>query len=106
YFIYIAIIAGFVVAKLFLNVPFHFYAESLAQAFTFEDVYLLLLKNLFSGAIIFTVCSYQGMLVKQGPHEVPQVTTKAVVNSIIYVVGFNLAVTTLYYLNRLGLDIL
>jgi phospholipid/cholesterol/gamma-HCH transport system permease protein len=32
---------------------------------------------------------------------VPQVTSKAVVNSIIYVVSFNLLVTTLFYLNQL-----
>jgi phospholipid/cholesterol/gamma-HCH transport system permease protein len=51
--------------------------------------------------IIFVVSCYQGLLVKQSSHEVPQVTTKAVVNSIIYVTTFNLTVTTLFYLNQL-----
>jgi phospholipid/cholesterol/gamma-HCH transport system permease protein len=32
---------------------------------------------------------------------VPQVTTKAVVNSVIYVVLFNLTMTILFYLSRL-----
>jgi phospholipid/cholesterol/gamma-HCH transport system permease protein len=83
------------------DIPFSFYTESLANAFAAEDVYLFLLKNGFSGMIIFVVSCYQGLLVKQSSHEVPQVTTKAVVNSIIYVTTFNLTVTTLFYLNQL-----
>ncbi len=101
YFIYAAIIGGFIFAKIFLNMPLSFYIESIMTYFSFEDVYLFALKNVFSGAIIFTVCCYQGLLVQHGPHEVPQVTTKAVMNSIIYVVGFNMTVTILYYLSQL-----
>lgn len=101
YYILVSLIGGFLVTKMVHGMPFDFYADSLAQAFAGEDVALFLLKNTFSGLIIFMVCCYQGLLVKQGPHEVPQVTTKAVVNSIIYVVCFNLIVTTLFYLNQL-----
>lgn len=101
YYILISLIGGFLVTKMVHGMSFDFYAMSLAQAFAAEDVALFLLKNTFSGLIIFIVSCYQGMLVKQGPHEVPQVTTKAVVNSIIYVVVFNLIVTTLFYLNQL-----
>lgn len=101
YYIAIALIGGFLVTKLVHSMPFSFYVESLAQAFSKEDVLLFLLKNTFSGAIIFVVCCYQGLLVQRSPHEVPQMTTKAVMNSIVYVIGFNLAVTTLFYLNEL-----
>lgn len=101
YFILISLLGGFLVTKLVHDMPFSFYADSLASAFQAEDVYLFLLKNIFSGLIIFTVCCYQGLLVKQSPHEVPQVTTKAVMNSVIYVIAFNVTVTTLFYLNQL-----
>ncbi len=101
YYILISLVGGFLVTKLVHGMSFEFYADSIAIAFTAEDVALFLLKNSFSGLIIFIVSCYQGLLVKQGPHEVPQVTTKAVVNSIIYVVVFNLLVTTLFYLNQL-----
>jgi phospholipid/cholesterol/gamma-HCH transport system permease protein len=103
YFIAAAMIGGYLMARITQNVPLDFYMDSIAQAFAEADVYLFLLKIVFSGAIIFTVCCYQGLQVTQGPHEVPQVTTKAVVNSIIYCMGFNLAVTTIYYLTLLGL---
>lgn len=101
YFIFIALMGGFLATKLMHDMPFSFYLESLARAFEAEDVVLLTFKNLFSGSIIFVVCCYQGLLVKQSSHEVPQMTTKAVVNSMIYVIAFNLTVTSLYYLNKL-----
>lgn len=101
YFNVIALLGGFVVTSAINDLPFSFYTESLANAFTIEDVGLFLLKNSFSGMIIFVVSCYQGLLVKESSHEVPQVTTKAVVNSIIYVTTFNLTVTTLFYLQQL-----
>ncbi|MEK6554871.1 MAG: ABC transporter permease, partial [Bdellovibrionota bacterium] len=102
YFIFSAIFGGFLAARIFQKVAFNHYLDSIIQAFTMADIWLFALKVFFSGAIIFTVCCYQGLLVTAGPHEVPQVTTKAVVNSIIYVVGFNMIVTILFYLTRLG----
>ena len=101
YFNAIALLGGYFVTRLINEMPFAFYADSLARAFALEDVWLFLLKNGFSGMIMFVVSCYQGMLVQQSPHEVPQVTTKAVVNSIIYCVTFNLATTTLFYLKQL-----
>lgn len=101
YFIVVALLGGFLVTRFFDSTPFSFFAESLASAFKAEDVILFLLKNTFSGAIIFTVSCFQGFQVQMGPHEVPQVTTKAVVNSVIYVTCFNLIVTTLFYLSQL-----
>jgi phospholipid/cholesterol/gamma-HCH transport system permease protein len=101
YFIFIAIIGGFFVSRLMIDLQFDFYLTSIANAITQEDALLFFLKNAFSGAIIFVVCSYQGMLVKRSPHEVPQVTTKAVMNSIVFVIAFNMTVTLLFYLNEL-----
>ncbi len=101
YFNVIALTGGFLVTRLLNDMPFKFYAVSLAQAIAIEDVGLFFLKNGFSGLIIFVVACYQGLLVKQSSHEVPQVTTKAVVNAIIYVTTFNLIVTLLFYLNQL-----
>jgi len=101
YFVLIALMGGYIVGYLFLDLSFVFYTDTLAQAVKFSDVWFFLLKNIFGGTIIFVVCSYQGLLVKESPSEVPQVTTKAVVNSIVYVVGFNLFVTLLSYLEQL-----
>lgn len=101
YYVLIAILGGYVVTSLLHQLTFSYFVDSLSGAFSSVDFGLFLLKNTFSGAIIFMISCYQGLLVKQGPHEVPQVTTKAVVNSVIYVVAFNMTVTILFYLGRL-----
>ena len=101
YFVLIALIGGFMLTKMINDMPMSFYLDSLARALAFEDLWLFLLKNIFSGMIIFVVSCYQGLSVKRSHTEVPVVTTQAVVNSIIYVVVFNLSVTSLFYLNQL-----
>ncbi len=101
YFNIVALFGGFLVASLLKDMPFAFYTDLLANAMTSEDLLMFLIKNSFSGMIIFVVSCYQGLSVKQSSHEVPQATTKAVVNSIIYVVGFNLGLTTFFYLKQI-----
>ncbi|MCB0414247.1 MAG: ABC transporter permease [Bdellovibrionales bacterium] len=101
YFIIIALLGGFLLTKAMNDLSLSFYFTSLSRAFESSDVLLFLLKNTFSGFIIFLVCSYQGLSVKRSPNEVPQVTTKAVVNSIIYVISFNMLTTLLFYLSKL-----
>ncbi len=101
YFDVIAVFGGYFVTRIIQDMPFSFYTEAIAQAFAAEDVFLYFLKNTFSGMIIFVVCCYQGLLVKQSPHEIPQVTTKAVINSIIFVLIFNILTSALFYLNQI-----
>lgn len=101
YFNVIALIGGFLATRLLQDMSFSFYSESLMGAIAKDDMWIFLLKNGFSGMIIFVVSCYQGLSVKKSPHEVPQVTTQAVVNSIVFVVLFNLIVTALFYLNQL-----
>lgn len=101
YFIVIALFGGYLGTRLLQDMPLSFYVDSLVRALAIEDIFLFLIKTAFSGMIIFVVSCYQGLLVKKSSHEVPQVTTKAVVDSIIYVTVFNLTVTTLFYLNQL-----
>lgn len=101
YFIFVALIGGFFLTQMIHKMPFGFFADSLLKAFAQEDVLIFFLKNSFSGMIIFVICCYQGLSVKSSPHEVPQVTTQAVVKSIIYVTVFNLLVTAFFYMGRL-----
>lgn len=101
YFNVVALIGGFFATRLLQDMSFAFYTDSLIKGFAQEDVVIFLLKNSFSGMIIFIVSCYQGLSVKRSPHEVPQVTTQAVMKSIIYVVIFNLTVTALFYFKQL-----
>lgn len=101
YFSFISVMGGFFVTSLFHNLSLNFYIDSVMAAFQPADAWAFLAKNIFNGATIFVVCCYQGLSVKRSPHEVPKVTTLAVVNSIIFVFIFNMIVTTLFYLEQL-----
>lgn len=101
FFVLISVFGGFILTKWLHDIPFIFYIESLTRAMDVNDVWLFLLKNLFSGVVIFSVACYQGMLVRKSPTEVPVMTTQAVVKSIIYVMVFNLSVSTLFYVQLL-----
>ena len=101
YFCVVALFGGYLVSQLVHPISFDFFVESIAFSISRADVFLFLLKNIFSGTIIFVICCYQGFLVKQSFTEVPQVTTKAVVNSIVYTVAFNSFVSISVYIQNL-----
>lgn len=101
YFNAISLIGGFFVSRAIHDLPFSFYFDSLANAFVFEDVILFFVKNGFSGMMIFAVACNQGLSVQMSSHEVPQVTTRAVVHSIVAVTSFNLIVSVLFYVKQL-----
>ncbi|MBK9294151.1 MAG: ABC transporter permease [Oligoflexia bacterium] len=100
-FCLIALFGGYLVSNFINPISFKFYTDGIAYAMNNTDVILFLVKNIFSGIIIFGVCSYQGMQVKQSFTEVPQVTTKAVVNSIVFTVGFNTLISLSVYIQNL-----
>ncbi len=101
YFNAISLIGGFFVSSAIHDLPFSFYFDSLANAFANEDVLLFFIKNGFSGLMIFAVACHQGLSVQMSSHEVPQVTTRAVVHSIVAVTSFNLVVSVLFYVKQL-----
>lgn len=101
YFCFVALFGGYIVSNLLQSISFSYYMNSIALSISALDVVLFLVKNILSGAIIFSVCCYQGLQVKQSFTEVPQVTTKAVVDSIVYTVGFNALISLSLYLQNL-----
>lgn len=101
YFNAISLVGGFFVSRAIHDLPFSFYFESLANAFVVEDILLFFVKNGFSGLMIFALACHQGLSVQLSSHEVPQVTTKAVVHSIVAVTSFNVVVSVIFYVKQL-----
>lgn len=97
YFNCIALLGGYLVSNMVSELSFSFYLDVLAQALSADDFILNVLKNAISGLIIFSIATYRGMNIKGAPHEVPIATTKAVVQSIICVVAFNLSMTIILF---------
>jgi phospholipid/cholesterol/gamma-HCH transport system permease protein len=102
YFNSIALIGGYFVASQLKQLSLSFYLEVLAQAIDANDFFLSLFKNSLSGMIIFLIATYHGFKVKGAPHEVPIASTKAVVDSIMSVVAFNLGISLYIYWKALA----
>lgn len=102
YFVLFAALAGAFLCRAIKGMPFDVYFTSLSQAASFSDVFIFVLKNLVGGILIFSICCYQGLQVKRSPHEIPQVTTQAVVKSTVYVLAFYIFLTLYFYIDYIS----
>lgn len=97
YFNCVALLGGFAISRLFHSIPFDLYFNALAEVLTVRDVTFFLTKNLLNGVTLFSICCYQGLQVVESPHEVPQATTRAVMQSIVAVGATTLVATAFFY---------
>ena len=100
-FNFVALVGGFAASRMFHDLPFSLYSETLADTLSIEDVALFLTKNILNGVTIFSIACYRGLQVKESPHEVPQATTRAVMDSIAAVAVTTLGATLFFYLPQL-----
>jgi phospholipid/cholesterol/gamma-HCH transport system permease protein len=82
---FVAIMGGYTVALLFLNVSSHTFLNGLKMFFHFRDVSTGLLKALVFGGIIAIMGCYQGFRTMGGARGVGQSTTRAVVLSSVLI---------------------
>lgn len=97
YFNLISIFGGFIVSALLLKASLYTFFNSLISALTVQDIFICLLKSLSFGLIISLISCYHGLAVKVSPTEIPQQTTRAIVNSIIFTIILNGMLTVLIY---------
>ena len=98
YFNLIALIGGFIVAKLILITSFSSFTRILFTSITGTDLLISLLKSFLFGNLIALVCIYQGFSVNISSTEVPQATTRAMVQTLFLVFLANSLLTLLFYL--------
>jgi phospholipid/cholesterol/gamma-HCH transport system permease protein len=79
----VALGGGFLITKFVAPATRSFIFAELIAAINYDDVLMMLLKAAVFGWTIAIVNCVQGLSVKKSFTEVPQVTTKGVVNSII-----------------------
>jgi len=101
YFVVIGILFGAAICFFQKGMPANLYFSSIAHSFQLGDIFAFFIKNFVSGMIIFSVCCHEGLQVEKSPHEIPQVTTKAVVKSTVYILVFNSLMTLYLYLDFL-----
>ncbi|HRZ86653.1 MAG TPA: ABC transporter permease [bacterium] len=97
FFTVLTIVGGMLLANYYFAVPLHQFLEGVLDNMTPLDVLINILKSVLFGLTISGLCCYYGLSTKYSPTEIPQMTTKAVINSMICCFVFSAAITLVYY---------
>ncbi len=98
YFDILAILGGFFVSKMIIVTSLGIFLEKMIKAMILSDLTISLLKGVIFGILISIICTFFGFSVKLSTTEVPQMTTRAVVNSIMMLFLADGIVTFIYYM--------
>ncbi len=98
YFDLVAVLGGFVIAKLELTIPFTAFADSIVKSLSSLDVLVTAVKSVTFGTLIAAIGCHHGMAVGQSPTEVPQQTTKAMINSVTICLAVDMVIVCAVYL--------
>lgn len=97
YFDLVSVLGGFFVAKIVLTVPFEAFADGISRSLSFVDVMVTLSKGVVFGGAVASVCSYHGLSVQASYTEVPQQTTRAMINSVTICLALDILITVIAY---------
>jgi phospholipid/cholesterol/gamma-HCH transport system permease protein len=89
------LLGGSLVSTLMFGLDWHQYWSSAWQILVFQDVFMGLVKPLFSGFIIATVGCYYGITARGGTQGVGRATTQAMVVSSVLLIMTDFFVTRL-----------
>ena len=98
YFDVVAVLGGYLVARAQLTIPFFAFVESVIRALSSTDVVLTAIKGLCFGSAVAAVCCHHGLSVRSSFTEVPQQTTRAMINSFVLCLLLDVVVTVTVYL--------
>ncbi len=98
YFDFIAIVGGFLVAKIHLTIPIQVYLEEIEEVLSVSDVLITLIKSVLFGFTIAVICCYHGLSVVRATTEVPQQTTRAMLNTVTACLILDIIVSIGFYL--------
>lgn len=94
--IFIALIGGYCGGLLLGKLVVFDYIEGLRLQFVMRDFWYAMVKIIINALIISTLSCYRGYTIKGGSVEVGQQSTKAVVQSSIVIMIFNILITELF----------
>jgi len=99
YFGIVAIIGGFFASYFANGIYFDDFIYQLSKVLTLNDLFLMFLKNLLTGLLIGSVCTYVGLQKSNMITDIPQKNIKAVTFSAIGLIVLNLLIVFLEIFN-------
>ena len=97
YFDAVAVVGGFLVAKTELTVPFDAFVQAVVGSLSFLDIIVTVAKSILFGVTVAAVCCFHGLSVRSSYTEVPQQTTRAMINSVTMCLILDIMITFAAY---------
>ncbi len=98
YFDLMAIVGGFLLAKVNLNIPTAAYLGEIGKSLSIADILITVIKSVLFGVTIAVLCCHHGLSVVAATTEVPQQTTRAMLNTVTVCLVLDLIVSASFYL--------
>lgn len=98
YFDLVAIVGGFLLAKVNLTIPTAAYLGEIGKSLSIADILITVIKSGLFGLTIAVICCHHGLSVVAATTEVPQQTTKAMLNTVTVCLVVDLVVSAGFYL--------
>lgn len=97
YFDAVAVLGGFLVARAKLTVPFDVFTEAITRSLSLTDLAVTVAKGALFGTAVAAICCHHGLSVGTSFTEVPQQTTKSMINSVTICLLLDILVTVTAY---------
>jgi phospholipid/cholesterol/gamma-HCH transport system permease protein len=98
YFAAAAVLGGYLMAAATLTIPFDDFIQSFISALAPKDLGIILVKCSLFGLVIAGVCCHHGLAVERSYTEIPQQTTRAIINAVAVCFTLNVLITILFYI--------
>ncbi len=98
YFDLVAVLGGFVVAKVVLTIPFAAYLTEIEKALSLTDILITIIKSSLFGLAIAVICCHHGLSVGSAMAEVPQQATRGLLNTVAACLILDIVVSISLYL--------
>jgi len=92
----VTIAGGLCFSSLIVQLPFLAQLQNIARALSAADLGVSLLKSLLFGLVVAAAACYHGLQVGSSITEIPQVTTRAVMQGLSLVVVINVLLTVVF----------
>lgn len=97
YFDMVAVFGGYLVAAGSLTVPFAVFFRAVVDSLSMMDLVVTVIKSVLFGSAIALICCHHGLAVRASYTEVPQQTTRAMINSVTICLILDIAITMAAY---------
>lgn len=98
YFDLVAIMGGFLVAEVTLTIPVAVYLAEIEKSLSIADVLITVIKGGLFGVVVAVICCHHGLSVGVATTEVPQQTTRAMLNTVTVCLVLDVIVSVSFYL--------